>query len=238
MSHFSFFCRKTLCSVLFALSITGATWAAEPVYLTTSEGIQRLEQADFNRPYFMLAPYVDVQENLGFCGPASIAAVLNSLPDMPRPTSSGYGTYRYFTQRSLFNAETSQVKSFEDVSLSGLTLAQASSFLQRLHVQNRIFYGADLSVASLRSIIKTSLEDSHERIIVDFSRRTLGQAGDGHYSPLVAYDSASDSVLIIDVAKFKYPPFWVQVDDLWASIQTMDPDSGHSRGLIIVSEPH
>lgn len=238
MNFFSFQWRQLLCLLLFALSVMGPAQAAAPVYLNTAEGIQRLEQADLNRPYFMLAPYVDVQENMGFCGPASMAAVLNSFPGLPHPISSTYSPYRYFTQSGLFNAETSQVKTYAQVSQSGLTLAEASSFLQKLNVQTQLFYGANLSAGSLRVLIKDSLADPHARIIVDFSRRTLGQIGDGHYSPLVAYDSASDSVLIVDVAKFKYPPFWITLEDLLRSIQTIDPDSGNSRGVIVIRDPH
>ena len=33
------------------------------------------------------------------------------------------------------------------------------------------------------------------------SRKGLDQTGDGHFSPLAAYDAASDSVLVLDVAR-------------------------------------
>ena len=39
--------------------------------------------------------------------------------------------------------------------------------------------------------------------------RRLGQTGDGHFSPIGGYDAASDQVLLLDVARFKYPPHWV-----------------------------
>jgi hypothetical protein len=69
---------------------------------------------------------------------------------------------------------------------------------------------------------------------VNFDRKTLNQQGAGHFSPIAAYDSESDSVLILDVAKFKYPPFWVNVTDLFNAMNTIDSDSGKSRGLIRV----
>lgn len=222
---------------LLSLYLGGLAQAAEPVYLNTPQGMQRLDHADLNQSYFMVAPYVDTQENMGFCGPASMAAVLNSMPAMPRPAATEYGPYKYFTQKALFNAETSKVKSYDLVAHGGMTLAEASRFLTALTVTNQPYYGSDLSADTLRTLLKSALANPHKRVIVDFYRPTFGQKGEGHYSPLVAYDTASDSVLIADVAKFKYPPFWVTISDLLTSIQAIDPDSHKSRGLIVATEP-
>jgi glutathione gamma-glutamylcysteinyltransferase len=42
-------------------------------------------------------------------------------------------------------------------------------------------------------------------VVFSFCRTTLQQTGDGHFSPLGAYHAPTDSVLIIVVARFKYP---------------------------------
>ena len=42
-----------------------------------------------------------------------------------------------------------------------------------------------------------------EVVVVSYSRKQLGQTGDGHYSPIGGYHRASDQVLILDVARFK-----------------------------------
>jgi hypothetical protein len=72
-------------------------------------------------------------------------------------------------------------------------------------------------------------------VIVNFNRASLGQEGEGHFSPLVAHDPASDSFLILDVARYKYPPAWVNSKELDISMRTVDPDSGLSRGALIVT---
>lgn len=227
---------RALVAALLSFVIASVGLAAQPVYLNTPEGIQRLSRSDLREPYYQVAPYVDTQENMGFCGPASIVAVLNSFSDLSRPTASRYAPYRYFTQGGLFNAETSQIKSYEAVARSGLTLSEASRFLEQLKVSSQIYYGADLSIESLRLLLIRALSDPYARVIADFDRRVFNQSGNGHYSPLVAYDPATDSMLILDVAKFKYPPFWVTVTDLLDSIKTLDPDSQKSRGIILVFE--
>lgn len=64
-------------------------------------------------------------------------------------------------------------------------------------------------------------------IIANYSRAALGQTGDGHFSPigsmhiaplsalslcmaLGGYHKQKDLVLVLDVARFKYPPHWVR----------------------------
>lgn len=38
-------------------------------------------------------------------------------------------------------------------------------------------------------------------VTINFERKTLRQIGDGHHSPIGAYDAHSDRVLVLDVAR-------------------------------------
>ena len=40
-------------------------------------------------------------------------------------------------------------------------------------------------------------------------------AGDGHFSPIGGYNAREDLVLILDTARFKYPPHWVPLPMLY-----------------------
>mgnify|MGYP000025786412 FL=1 len=226
--------KRFLLATAVALVSLQAAIAGDLVYLNSKQGAQRLLNADMNQQYFLIENFVDVQENLGFCGPASMAAALNSLPTIKRPKTSELGSYAYFTQDSLFTDATSKVKSRSEVMRAGLTLQQMALFLDKLGVASTIYYGDTLNESTFRDLIRANLSDSNQRILVNFNRATLNQAGTGHFSPIAAYDTATDSVLILDVAKFKYPPFWVKTTDLLAAMQTMDPDSGKNRGLLIL----
>jgi len=44
---------------------------------------------------------------------------------------------------------------------------------------------------------------SDQVLVVSYSRATLGQTGDGHYSPIGGYDPQSNTALVMDVARFK-----------------------------------
>jgi glutathione gamma-glutamylcysteinyltransferase len=72
-------------------------------------------------------------------------------------------------------------------------------------------------------------------IVVNFSRKVLGQTGSGHFSPVGGYHPGKDLVLIMDVARFKYPPFWVPLDHLWDSMAVKDETTGESRGYFTIS---
>ena len=50
--------------------------------------------------------------------------------------------------------------------------------------------------------------------------------GDGHFSPIGGYHPDSDLVLILDTARFKYPPHWVKLATLCESMKALDPQTG------------
>lgn len=225
---------QRLLILLLGLTLSFFAHAGDLLYLNSSAGAQRLLKADYNQQYFAVQPFVDTQENLAFCGPASMAAVLNSLPKEARPVSPQLKPFPYFTQDTFFNQKTHAIKTREATLQSGLTLQQSTEMFRQFGVSADSFYGDQLTEASLRDLMTTALGDPNTRLVVNFDRQVLGQLGRGHFSPVAAYDSASDSVLILDVAKFKYPPFWVSVGDLLKAMNTIDSDSGKNRGLIRV----
>lgn len=76
---------------------------------------------------------------------------------------------------------------------------------------------------------------SSEVIILSYSRPVLNQSGNGHFSPLGAYNGRRDMVLIMDVARFKYPAHWVPLKELYKAMMTIDEDTGLYRGYLILS---
>jgi hypothetical protein len=86
----------------------------------------------------------------------------------------------------------------------------------------------------LRERLLLALKEPNTRVLVNYSRVPLGQEGDGHISPVAAYDEASDSVLVLDVARYKYSPVWIPIGSLVAAMQRVDPDTGRPRGLLFL----
>ena len=66
-------------------------------------------------------------------------------------------------------------------------------------------------------------------------RRSLGQDTGVHISPVAAYDADADAFLILDVARYKYPPVWVKAAALFDAMNTADSANGNrTRGFVLI----
>ena len=71
-------------------------------------------------------------------------------------------------------------------------------------------------------------------MIVNLSRAVLGQSGTGHFEPIGGYNAKARKVLLMDTARFKYPPHWVDEELLYRSIIDLRGD-GEPRGFICLT---
>ncbi|KAJ3020522.1 UNVERIFIED_CONTAM: hypothetical protein HDU68_010145 [Siphonaria sp. JEL0065] len=78
----------------------------------------------------------------------------------------------------------------------------------------------------------------HQQMVVSFSRKVLHQTGDGHFSPVGCFHEESGMVLVLDVARFKYPSYFVHVDVLHEAMEPVDKVTGKSRGYFLLSKKH
>ncbi|WP_233130293.1 phytochelatin synthase family protein [Synechococcus sp. 1G10] len=222
---------------LLAMLPLGPAALAQPgstIALPEPQGQTLLLQSVDRADYGPLAEQFLTQANLAYCGVASMVMVLNSLA-VPAPAAAGYGSYRFWTQENVFEpAATRAVLSPEIVARQGMTLQELGALLTSHGVQARAIHGDRLSLAQFRLLVRSNLNEPGDRLLVNYLRPSLGQAGGGHISPLAAYHAATDRVLILDVARYRYPSVWVPLADLWQAIRTTDSSSGRSRGVVVV----
>jgi glutathione gamma-glutamylcysteinyltransferase len=62
----------------------------------------------------------------------------------------------------------------------------------------------------------------------------VGQTGGGHFSPIAGFHAATDQALVLDTARFKYPPHWLPIEVLFAAMQDEDNVTGRSRGWLLL----
>jgi len=72
-------------------------------------------------------------------------------------------------------------------------------------------------------------------LVLNYSRQELSQTGDGHFSPIGGYNKKRDLVLIMDVARFKYPPHWAPLELCYRSMKSLDPSTQQCRGWLLLS---
>ena len=94
--------------------------------------------------------------------------------------------------------------------------------LQRAATSDLSAWRASLTAAALGDGI----------VIASYDRGAVDQTGEGHFSPIGGYHAARDLVLVLDVARFKYPPHWLPAERLWDAMCVIDPSTARSRGWI------
>ncbi|MEA5444047.1 phytochelatin synthase family protein [Cyanobium gracile] len=217
-----------------ALPLATGRVAAAPIPLMQPAGIDLLVGSGARADYGPLAEQFLTQANLAYCGVASAAMVLNSLA-VPAPAVPGYGRYRFWTQENVFEVPAgSTVVSADVVRRQGMTLAELAGLLAAHGVKAEAIHGDQLTLEQFRALLRRNLSQPGDRLLANYDRPSLGQAGGGHIAPLAAFHAPSDRVLILDVARYRYPSVWVPVADLWAAIRTLDRTSGRSRGLVTI----
>ncbi len=230
---------RFLMALLFSLIFARAAYAYLPlppgmIALDTPEGQAIFAEADAKSAYWPLSAHFETQENQAFCGVASLVIVLNSV-NIAAPQPTGFTPYRFFTQNDLFPPGGSTIYQPEWIEHHGLTLDQLGQIAAHSGLAVQTFHATPGGLALFRSRAAKALGTPGEFVIVNFKRETLAEEGYGHISPLAAYDARSDRFLIMDVARYKYPPGWVSAETLYAALDTPDTgNGGRTRGYLIV----
>ncbi|KAI8100441.1 hypothetical protein M9435_006925 [Picochlorum sp. BPE23] len=180
------------------------------------------------RGFFSLIEQFRTQDEPAFCGLASVAMVLNSLSIDPRRPWKG--PWRIFHEQML-----DCCIPLETVQKEGITLSQAACLTRCNGAGAEIFPYGSVSLEEFRGMIETACSTNEYHLIVSYSRKHFLQTGDGHFSPIGGYSPTHDAALILDTARFKYPPHWVPVPMLYDAMEYIDPTTNKSRGFMKVS---
>lgn len=204
--------------------------------LSTPEGEALLIGAEARNDYFPLSIHFTTQVNPAYCGPASIAMVLNAL-DVPRPPSDMTTGLGMFDQENIFTPATEAVKSAAAITSPpyGMTLDELGGMLAAHDLKVSVVHAAESDLDTFRRTAVAQLEDDQHFVLVNYLRKAIGQEAGGHISPLGAYDEDTDRFLILDVSRYKYPPVWVDAAALFGAMNTIDSDNDdRSRGYVTV----
>lgn len=206
---------------------------ANLIALASPAGTQLFSRSYEPKYFWPLDLQFVTQQNLTYCSIASSVMVLNAL-DVPAPTDPAYRTYQFFTQNNFFTPAVEKVLPVSLVNKQGATLDQISRALATFPVAIKTIHADKITMAQFRVLAKNVIATDNGYTIVNFVRTGLDEEGSGHMSPLVAYDKKSDRFLMLDVARYRYPPVWVKTQDLWKALDSFDSDAHAYRGLVIV----
>jgi len=120
----------------------------------------------------------------------------------------------------------------EEVKLNGVTLDEFKALAECKGLSAEAFRYEQTNLEQFRAAVYSATSHSDHILVVSYARSKLGQTGDGHFAPIAGYHPQSDSVLLLDVARFKYPPHWVPLTMLFEAMEPFDSVTNKSRGYI------
>jgi glutathione gamma-glutamylcysteinyltransferase len=176
--------------------------------------------------YFPLAEQFHTQSDPAFCGLGSLVVALNALAIDPERLWKG--PWRWFAEDLL-----DCCVPLADVRERGLDVDELACLARCNGAEVDVHRGDTSSLADWRAAL--AIAASGEAVIVaSYDRAAMGQSGGGHFSPIGGFHVTRDLALILDVARFKYPPHWVSAERLWHSMRPIDPATGRARGWLVV----
>lgn len=174
--------------------------------------------------YFRLAEQFHTQSDPAFCGLGSLVVALNALAIDPGRLWKG--PWRWFAEDLL-----DCCVPLSTVRERGLDVDELAC-LARCNGAEVTLCRADASDAPAFREALRGAADGGSVVVVAYDRARLGQTGSGHFSPIGGFHSRRDLALVLDVARFKYPPHWVPVERLFHAMESVDPATGRARGFM------
>lgn len=211
------FYRKELPAQLVAFgSAEGRTLLVDALAQGTAESFHALVQ------------HLHTQAEPAWCGLGTLVTALNALEIDPGRVWKG--PWRFFGEELLVCC-----KALEVAAAEGLTLAEVGCLAECNGAAVERHHAVADGEALFRERLLASVKaQAGPFVIANYDRSVLGQSGTGHFSPLAAVHVASDRVLVLDVARFKYPPHWVPIPLLWQAMASVDGDAGQARGYLVL----
>src|SRR5215475_4574064 len=236
-------CRLAATALALCLLSAGALAKTLPlpdslVGLNSEAGETLLLHSKARQAYWNLSIQFVTQKTQTYCGIASIVMVLNAV-GAPAPATPELEPYRIFTQDNFFNDETEKILPQAVLARQGTTLDQIGRLVESYGVRAEVNHAGDTTLDEFRRLAREHLAEPDRYVIVNYLRKSIGQERGGHISPLAAYNEDADEFLILDVARYKYPPVWVKAAALFDAMNTTDSDNDNrTRGFVLIGAGH
>lgn len=195
--------------------------------------------------FWALSPYYEAQSTDSACSLAAIAMLINALRGLPP-----FATDPLVTQKGLLTAAAKPEWAKETAAGgSGVTWQGFVGYVSRsleaygLDAEIEVLKPADNSQATLdavRRLLTDNEVSDRDIVLVYFNQGVLTGDWDGpHISPIGAYDAARRRVLVMDVDRQWYVPYWSSDEKLLEAMLRPAPKTfvslaGETGGLIRV----
>lgn len=228
-----------LLALALAVAVSRPT-AADQVAAAPIQQAHRYLQSHAAPDYWALSPFYTAQSTPAACSVASVAMVINALRGAPFPAEG------LVTQSELLKAvgDPGWVAATGEQG-DGVTVDALVSYLRRglaafglRRAQVEVFHPVDNStdtLARMRALLIANEQGAQDIALAVFDQGAVtGEPSAGHISPVGAYDLENRRVLIMDVDRQWYGPYWVPDDILLDAMLRPDTDDPGGHALVIV----
>ena len=98
-------------------------------------------------------------------------------------------------------------RSLDDIRKNGITISEFSCLARCNGLNADVTLADAIDLETFEKVVTDACSRTDAIMIVSYTRKVLGQTGDGHFSPIGAYDPYQRMVLVMDVARFKVSHF-------------------------------
>eukprot|EP00192_Tetraselmis_astigmatica_P021679 CAMPEP_0117664506 /NCGR_PEP_ID=MMETSP0804-20121206/9260_1 /TAXON_ID=1074897 /ORGANISM="Tetraselmis astigmatica, Strain CCMP880" /LENGTH=292 /DNA_ID=CAMNT_0005471751 /DNA_START=177 /DNA_END=1055 /DNA_ORIENTATION=+ len=193
------------------------------------------------RPFFPVIQELMTQDTESYCGATTLLTILNALGVDPgrkwTPSVPDWDWYGDITMlkglswNGICKGGNQCCMAKEALDYMGMSLSQWVCLAARNNLTVTTHMWGEFTIDDFRSALQQM--DASSLVALNFDRRGVKQYGGGHFSPIAGYNSKRDMVLVTDVARFKYPPWWAPVEMVFNSMS--DSFNGTQRGFAVVT---
>lgn len=223
------------------------------------QGIERLERTKFKGDFYRLSHHYKPQINPAECGQAAATVILSAIYELNNekaPVIEEWPItiadkkyplqYRLWNQTNFFNETTDKVLDRRAISMKitkkdgtfggGIDIDELQKMLEIHGVKSKLINVDKFSKDKLeefRKLVKDVVNSDKNFLLLNYDHSYKGLMG-GHFSPVVAYDKKSDSVLMLDVAAHRNPWIWINLSDIYHAMNTKNYAGTSYRGYLII----
>lgn len=225
----------------------------------STQGIEIFKRSNHNKTFFKLAPHYCPQQHINSCGIATAVMILNTVWADNNKTSplskigswcvpeenTLYGQF-VWTEGNFYNKNVSYLvnkkilegrKKIADRYHPGIELDRLTLVLKAQGLNAEAYHvdsANQKNIDDFRVLVKRVAKTPTQYMIVNYDLNLYTAQGGGHFSPIAAYETISDSVLIMDTWSASNTWIWVKLTDLYKSMNTFDGEV--YRGYILVDQ--
>ena len=192
--------------------------------------------------YWKISPYYLSQQNGSSCSLATATMVINAaLSDQQLSASQPLATQDDLLMRVKNKDWSKGVQAGGE----GVTLEQLKTYMSKA-LEAYGLHNFTLEVVHVKNTSKENERILHKALvenektgltflIANFNHKFFtGGTSVGHFSPVGAYDSQTKRILILDVYRKLYEPYWVPEKLFLEAMATIDNEAKNYRGYLLV----